>query len=277
MKLNFSKYSNLTQRVFTAIIGATIILAGCAINHWTYFAVFFFICILTTIEFYNLTLLDGMRPLKFMGTLNVILTFTLSFVIEAGLIDTKYYFILFPFMAMIFLIKLYKKEDKPFTNIAYTFLGIFYIGLPFSLLNFAVFSSGQYNAHIIIGIMLLLWASDIGGYFVGIRYGKRRLFERVSPKKSWEGMIGAFLFVIITATVISFYFKEFNFIHWNIFGLIIVVTGTYGDLVESLFKRSISIKDSGNTLPGHGGFLDRFDGLLISIFFIIFYLKVVIY
>ena len=277
MKLNFSKYSNLTQRVFTAIIGATIILAGCAFNHWTYFAVFFFICILTTIEFYNLTLLDGMRPLKFMGTLNVILTFTLSFVIEAGLIDTKYYFILFPFMAMIFLIKLYKKEDKPFTNIAYTFLGIFYIGLPFSLLNFAVFSSGQYNAHIIIGIMLLLWASDIGGYFVGIRYGKRRLFERVSPKKSWEGMIGAFLFVIITATVISFYFKEFNFIHWNILGLIIVVTGTYGDLVESLFKRSISIKDSGNTLPGHGGFLDRFDGLLISIFFIVFYLKVIIY
>jgi phosphatidate cytidylyltransferase len=277
MKLNLSKYSNLTQRVITALIGAVFILTGCSINHWTYFAVFLFICTLTTIEFYNLTWLDGKLPLKFMGTLNVILTFTLSFLIEAGTISTKYYFILFPFMAMIFLIKLYKKEEKPFTNIAYTFLGIFYIGLPFSLLNFAVFSSGQYNAHIIIGIMLMLWAGDVGGYFVGIRYGRRKLFERISPKKSWEGMIGAFILVILTATVISIYFKELNYIHWNIFGLIIVVTGTYGDLVESQFKRSISIKDSGNTLPGHGGFLDRFDGLLIAIFFIVFYLKVIIH
>jgi phosphatidate cytidylyltransferase len=277
MKLDLSKYPNLKLRVFTAMIGAAIILTGCSVNHWTYFVVFLFICTLTTIEFYNLTWMDGMLPLKFMGTLNVILLFTLTFLIEAGLIGPHYYFILFPCQAMIFLIKLYKKEDKPFTNIAYTFLGIFYVGLPFSLLNFAVFSSGHYSAHIIIGIMLMLWAGDIGGYFIGIRFGKRKLFERVSPKKSWEGMIGAFIFVILTATVISFYFDELNFIHWNIFGVIMVVTGTYGDLVESLFKRSISIKDSGNTLPGHGGFLDRFDGLLISIFFIVFYLKVIIY
>ena len=277
MKLNLNRYPNLKQRVLTSIVGATLIIAGCSINYWTYFCLFFLICALSTVEFYNLTWLDGMLPLKFIGTLNVMLVFTISFLVEAHILDAQYYFTIFPVLALVFLIKLYKKEEKPFTNIAYTFLGIFYIGLPFSLLNYAVFSSGHYNSHIVIGIMLILWASDIGAYFVGIRYGKRKLFERVSPKKSWEGMIGAFIFALITASVIAAFYTELNYFHWNIFAMIIVITGTYGDLVESLFKRSLSIKDSGNILPGHGGFLDRFDGLLISIFFIVFYLKVVIY
>lgn len=272
-----NKYPNLKLRVFTSLVGATLILLGCSINHWTYFAVFFVICTLTTIEFYNLTWLDGKLTLKFLGLINVLLAFSVSFLAEAGVLGTRFYFFIFPFLALVFLVKLYKIEDKPFTNIAYTFLGILYIGLPFSLLNFAVFASGSYNSHIIIGIMLLLWASDIGGYFIGIRYGKNKLFERVSPKKSWEGMIGGFALTIITAILISFFFEDLNLIHWLIFGLIIVVAGTYGDLVESLFKRSMSIKDSGDILPGHGGFLDRFDGLLISIFFIIFYLKIIIY
>lgn len=277
MKLNSNRYPDLGLRILTALLGASLILAGSAFNQWTFFAVFFIICLFTAIEFYRLTWLDGMLPLKFLGTLNCLLLFTLTFLIESGVLSPKFYYCLLPVLAFVFLVKLYKKEEKPFTNIAYTFLGIFYIGLPVSLLNFVVFASGTYNSHLVIGIMIMLWSSDVGAYFVGVRYGKRKLFERVSPKKSWEGMIGAFLLALIASYILSRYFHDLDYLQWGIIAVIIVVTGTYGDLVESLFKRSISIKDSGKILPGHGGFLDRFDGLLISLFFIIFYLKMFVY
>lgn len=277
MKLNLNRFSNLSQRILTALVGAALILAGCFIGSWTYFGVFFIITAFTLVEFYNLTLIGGMLPLKFIGTLNGLLVFTLSFLVEGRILPARFYFVLFPFLALIFLIKLYRREDKPFTNIAFTILGICYVGLPFSLLNYIVFSSGSYNARLVAGFMVLLWSSDIGGYFIGVRYGKRKLFERVSPKKSWEGMIGAFLFTLISATVLGYFFREIRIYHWYMIGIIIVITGTYGDLVESLFKRSLAIKDSSSILPGHGGFLDRFDGLLISLYFIAFYLKIIVF
>ena len=278
MKLSLTSFNNLGQRVFTALIGAAIIIFGCYWSEWAYFIIFFFICGFTILEFYKLAGLDGMLPLKFLGTTNALLLFTLSFLIERGIIGEKFLYLIFPMLAMIFLIKLYKKaEVKPFTNIAYTFLGILYVGLPFSLLNYAVFASDVYNREIVIGLMLLLWASDTGGYFAGIMFGRTKLFERVSPKKSWEGMVGGFILAMAIASLISIYFVSISKIDWYLAAMVMVIAGTYGDLVESLFKRSIEIKDSGNTLPGHGGFLDRFDGLLISIPFFVFVLKVFIY
>lgn len=276
MKLSLNNFNNLTQRIITALIGAVILVAACIHSPWSYFAVFFLICCLTMIEFYKLAGLDGTLPLKFIGTFNALLIFTLSFFIEYDLISSRFYFAIFPMLALIFLIKLYKIEKKPFTNIAFTFLGILYIGLPFSLINFIAFSRGEYNYQIIIGLLLLLWASDTGGYFAGVKFGKTKLFERVSPKKSWEGMVGGFILTIIVATALSLYFNGIDAYEWYFFAVIIVIAGTYGDLVESLFKRSIEIKDSGRALPGHGGFLDRFDGLLLSIPFIVFLIKVLL-
>jgi phosphatidate cytidylyltransferase len=270
------RYNNLTQRIITALIGAIAMISASYYSEWTYFAVFFIICCLTLLEFYTLAGLDGMLPLKFFGTMNGLLIFLLSFLIESGHLDKKFYFVIFPMLTFIFLIKLYKIEKKPFTNIAFTFLGILYIGLPFSLLNFIVFTNGSYNNQFIIGLLLLLWAVDTGGYFAGVKFGRTKLFERVSPKKSWEGMLGSFVLAMIVATFLGIYFRNFSWIDWYLIGIIIIIAGTYGDLVESLFKRSIEIKDSGTVLPGHGGFLDRFDGLLLSIPFIIFLFKVIL-
>lgn len=270
-----NKYNNLTQRIITAIIGAGIMIFSIWYGPWTYFVVFLVICFFTQLEFYKLSGLDGMVPLKTLGTMSGVLIFTLSFLIEKALLPSYTYFIIFPVISCIYMIKLYKKfERKPFTNIAFTFLGIVYVALPFALLNMAAFYDGAYNYEIILGVLAVLWASDSGAYFAGVRFGKRKLFERVSSKKSWEGAVGGALLALGVTVVISHYYTILPLWKWMVVSGLVIVGGTYGDLVESLLKRSIEIKDSGDTLPGHGGFLDRFDGLLLSAPLFVPFLKI---
>lgn len=281
METPVKKYSNLTQRLITGILGSAAIIAGVSYSQWTYFAIFFIICLFTLLEFYNLVGLDGLAPQKAFGTLCGVLIFCLSFFIEGRIplngrpMPTEFYILIFPIISCIYMIKLYKKfERKPFTNIAFTFLGIFYVVVPFVLLNVIVFDEGVYNFEIILGSLLILWASDTGAYFAGTFFGKRKLFERISPKKSWEGFIGGAVLALIFAYGSSQFLHTLTISQWIIVGVIIIVGGTFGDLIESLLKRSIEIKDSGDSLPGHGGFLDRFDGLLISAPFIAAYLEI---
>ncbi len=269
-----NKYSNLTQRLIAAIFGAIVMISGICYHEWAYFSVFFLISMLSLLEFYKLVGIDGLVPLKSFGTVLGLFIYTLSFLIEKGSLSTKYYFALFPAIACIYLITLYKKNaKKPFTNIAFTLLGVIYVAVPFSLLHVATFINGYYQYTTILGFLLILWASDTGAYFAGVKFGKRKLFERVSPKKSWEGSAGGAVLAAAMAFVLSYYFKDISLNRWLAFAGIIVVGGTYGDLIESMLKRSIDIKDSGSIIPGHGGFLDRFDGLLLAAPFIVCFLK----
>jgi len=266
MKLNLNRYNNLTQRVIVALVGVMVIIVAIIWSPWSYFIVFLALGLATILEFYKLTGLDGFMPLKTWGTLTGLLIYTVTFLVEMGLISYRYYLLIFPVSAIIFFIKLYKKsDDRPFTNIAYTFLGIIYVFVPFSLLHIIAFRTGHFQYEVIIGILFLIWASDTGGYFSGTLFGRTKLFERVSPKKSWEGLAGGFVLAIIMAIVFSVLFDTLPMWKWIGMGIIAVISGTYGDLVESLFKRGIHIKDSGKILPGHGGFLDRFDALLLSV------------
>jgi phosphatidate cytidylyltransferase len=268
-------YSNLAQRIITALFGAAVIIGGVVYNEWTYFAVFFFIALMTLWEFYGLAGLDGMVVQRTFGTICGMIIFTLSFLIEHKDISYRYYFLIFPLVSCVYMIKLYKKfERKPFTNIAYTFLGIFYVAMPYALLNIAAFESGTYNFEIIFGCLFILWASDTGAYIAGTLFGRRKLFERISPKKSWEGALGGAILAFVFAFIMQLYFSVLAPWQWYCVAAIIIVGGIYGDLIESLLKRSIEIKDSGSILPGHGGFLDRFDGLLISAPFIVAFLEI---
>ncbi|HSF52497.1 MAG TPA: phosphatidate cytidylyltransferase [Algoriphagus sp.] len=273
---NINNYSNLGQRAITAVIGALIVVSASIYSDWTYFVVFATILGFSQMEFYKLTGLDGMLPLRSFGTFLGVMIFTLTFMIEKERLPNEYLYLIFPIVSLTFFIKLYKKTDKkPFTGVAYTYLGIFYVALPFSLLNLAVFSVDKvYHYEILIGCLLILWASDTGAYFAGTKFGKTKLFERVSPKKSWEGFLGGAFAAIAVAFVLSQYFHVIEDWKWLAIAGIIIIAGTYGDLIESLFKRSIEIKDSGNGLPGHGGFMDRFDGLLLSAPFITAFLKI---
>ncbi len=275
-RFNINNYSNLGQRVITAVIGATIIIACSYYNEWLYFGIFGLILGFSQMEFYKLSGLDGMLPLKSFGTFLGLLIFSLTFFIEFGHLGDEFYFLIFPLVSMVFFIKLYRKSDKkPFTGVAFTFLGVFYVAVPFSLLNVAAFSVDEtFHYEIIIGSLLILWASDSGAYFAGTRFGKTKLFERISPKKSWEGFLGGAASAYLVAYVLSKYFYALAQWQWLVIATIIVIAGTYGDLIESLFKRSIEIKDSGKGLPGHGGFMDRFDGLLLSAPFIAAFLKI---
>ena len=123
------------------------------------------------------------------------------------------------------------------------------------------------------GVFLLLWASDTGAYFAGKVLGSRKLFERISPKKTWEGFVGGGVLAFLMALTLSHFMGGILLWQWLVLAGILVVMGSYGDLVESLFKRSLQIKDSGSGLPGHGGFLDRFDGLLVSAPFIAIFVE----
>ena len=172
-----NRYNNVTQRIITGFFGIVLIVGAVFHSEWSYFGLFLIICIATQLEFYKLTGLDGMLPLKSAGCFAGALLYCISFLVERGTLDPKYYLLIFPVAASIFFIKLYKKSDKkPFTNIAYTLCGIFYVAVPFALLNIIAFSRGAYSFQIVIGVLSLFWASDTGAYFAGVRFGKNPTF-----------------------------------------------------------------------------------------------------
>lgn len=273
MKLRLNKKSNLLQRVVAGSLGAFMIITSIWLSEWSYFVVFGLIAGFAQWEFYKLLDLKESSPLRYFGLFVGFFMYSIVFLIQKQLLPYQFILLIFISFFCVFLIKLYRIENQPFVGVAFTFLGVIYAALPFSLLHIVVWPfGGRYCPEIITGILVLLWASDSGAYFAGTAFGKTRLFERISPKKSWEGSLGGLLLSLFTAYLLSGFFPVLALSEWIILAIIIVVAGTYGDLVESLFKRSLRIKDSGNTIPGHGGFLDRFDGLLISAPFIVAYL-----
>ncbi|MBA4851214.1 phosphatidate cytidylyltransferase [Emticicia sp. BO119] len=277
MTQKLNQLSNLTQRIIAAVIGVTIILTAVLYSEWTFWILFLAISVLTQREFYKLLKLDANLPLTFYGTFCGIVLNALTFFIEKDMLSFKFYYIIVPLLTTTFFIKLYKKKDsKPFANLGYTFLGITYVAVPFALINELVLTDRGYEPKLILGCLFILWANDTGAYFAGRFLGKRKLFERVSPKKTWEGFFGGAILGLVIAFILTQYFDCILPWQWYGIAVIISVTGTLGDLVESLFKRSIAIKDSGSVIPGHGGFLDRFDGLLLSMPFIVTFLKIFI-
>ena len=172
--------------------------------------------------------------------------------------------------------ELYLKAKDPINNWAYTMLSQLYIALPLSLLNVLAFRSNgydiQYTYLMPLSVFVFLWINDAGAYCVGSLLGRHKLFPRISPGKSWEGSVGGALLVVAAAVLIWYYTDLYDVndlgltaYEWAGLGLVVVIFGTWGDLIESLFKRTLGIKDSGNVLPGHGGMLDRFDSTLMAV------------
>ncbi|MBT3208359.1 MAG: phosphatidate cytidylyltransferase [Bacteroidetes bacterium] len=270
---------SITGLIFISLVIGSILFSSHT-NGFSFGFLFLLFTILGTVEFYQLLKKQKIYPQTTIGTILSISIFTINFLFAFRFFENSTIFLLlFPIITSIFIFELYRKQKQPFLNIAYTFLAPVFIGIPFAILNYLVANfNGQEIVHtpnILVGFFIILWIYDSGAYVFGVSFGKHRLFERISPKKSWEGFIGGSIVAISAANVISVFFTELRLFDWLIISAIIIVFGTFGDLVESLLKRELNIKDSGNILPGHGGILDRFDGIFLSVPIIFAYLQIV--
>lgn len=269
--------SNLIQRSVTGIIFVAVLMGSIAYSHISFITLFLIITIIGVWEFYGLSKKDRAYPLTIQGLVaSIVLFLTISLTAyDPGHFPLKILVINLLSIFIIFVFELYRKRNTPFVNIAYTLLAPIYIALPLALLNYIAFfgeDTSIYSPTIIIGYFIILWTSDSGAYAVGSKFGKTKLFKRISPNKTWEGTIGGGFFALLAAYFNYTCFGQLELKHWLSLSVIIIVFGNWGDLVESLFKRSINVKDSGNILPGHGGILDRFDSVFISVPFVYVYL-----
>lgn len=264
---------NLIVRTITGIFFVAAIVV-CFLNPMSMEFLFALVTGLTIWEYTGLVNnIKGMQVNRFISTVAGIYFFLAVGGFCSGMVPSGAVFI--PYLLTIvylFISELYTKAENSINNWAYTMLGQMYIALPFSTLNVLAFNAatdGQivFNTIIPLSVFIFLWANDSGAYCFGSMLGRHKLFPRISPGKSWEGSAGGAITVIVAACIIGWLTKNdglLNIPQWIGLGLIVVVFGTWGDLVESLFKRTLGIKDSGNILPGHGGMLDRFDSSLMA-------------
>jgi phosphatidate cytidylyltransferase len=271
----------MLTRAITGILFVVAIVAAIYFGAYTSAFLFILIVLLGVDEFLGMVKkTKHIQPLKFWGDLTGLLFISILIPIIQGNINSKFVMIPVSMIFFTFIIELYRKKENPFINIAYTVLGTLYVVIPFAMLYHLGYYknnlfTNDYSYQLILGFFIILWANDTGAYLSGRFFGKHKLFERISPKKTWEGSVGGGLLSIGLSILIAQYFTNINLMNWIIISVIIVVFGGIGDLVESMLKRSLGIKDSGKLLPGHGGILDRFDGLLISAPFVYCYLQLI--
>lgn len=274
---------DLIKRTITGIGIVVFILGGLWMHYTSFFVVGLVIILGSLHEYYKLIRLMGGSVNEAVGLIAALLFYCLSTLVAAGEIDGRLLTLTIPVFTVAMVLVLYGKGDKPFESLAYTFFPMLYVVVPISLFPFSAFSQEgflpfivddavMFSPGLVVGFFIIMWANDTGAYLVGSLLGRHRLMERISPKKSWEGFIGGALLALVVAWRVAVWIEIVNPVGWYVTALVISVIGTFGDLFESLLKRRAGVKDSGSIMPGHGGFLDRFDSTLLSfpIVYIIF-------
>lgn len=289
MALNLKTF---TTRTVTAAFFVAVLLTCICCNYVSFTALFFIVSIWGLFEFYQLSEKTGAKPYKVIGYVAAICLFGYSILSNSNFalfypVETLISFIVVCIF-LVFICALFDKDQNTLSNIGVTIAGLVYTIIPFMLLvNIACIDKSYtyshhtgncykdiapYNFHYVLGIILLIWASDVCAYLVGSLIGKTKLYERISPGKTWEGSIGAAILTTGFSFLIAQWFPELALKHWIVISVLVSVFGTIGDLVESMLKRQANVKDSGKIMPGHGGILDRFDSLLFVSPFIYAYL-----
>lgn len=236
------------------------------------FSVFYLLLAVACLfEFYSVLSGDGSGqtaaylPHKWAGIILGSLGLVLLILMQLGYFPFKWSALLYLIVPALLIRQLYLSDPAPFGRIAGTILGFVYVLLPFYCFFLLGFVQGTFNGLLPLGFLLILWANDTGAYLIGKSFGRHKLYERISPKKTWEGFVGGLLAAVMVGIIL---FNQTEGLlplwQWLIVAGLIAGIGTLGDLVESLLKRSLDVKDSGSLLPGHGGLLDRFDGLLLA-------------
>lgn len=277
--------NNFTTR---AITGGLFIATLIFFAIWSKYAtaiLFLFFSIVGTFEYFKIVNgKNGIETNKPLGYLLSISTFALIIAsrfnlfsnIAFSMFPNFIFVLLIPIVGLVFLAELFRLKENSFNNILHTILPTLYVASPFALfvISNQFSTTGEYNAHFILCFFYCLWANDTGAYLSGRAFGKTKLFSQISPNKTWEGTIGGAILAITIGYICSIYFKEYSAATWITISILVVIFGSLGDLVESMLKRNFKVKDSGSILPGHGGVLDRFDGLLIAAPVVFFFLAV---
>lgn len=271
------KLTNMTVRAFTGVLFVTIMVT-CFFQPVAMVFLFALITCLSLWEYSGLVNnIEDVTINRFISTVAGVYLFLAISAINSGFVQTNAVFM--PYLLTIiylFVSELYTKNKNAIHDLSYTMLGQMYVALPLSMINVLAFRTAtDGNIHFYyllpLSVFIFLWTNDTGAYCVGSLFGKHKLFPRISPAKSWEGSIGGGVLVLVAAFLVSLLDQNhgnlsgLNTLQWLGLGLVVTVFGTWGDLVESLIKRTLGIKDSGTILPGHGGMLDRFDSSLLAI------------
>lgn len=275
------KQSNLIVRTLTGIIFLLVMIGGITYSPLSMACLFTVITALAVHEFCEIVSeRDDVEINPMICSVSGAYLFLAFFGYCSGLTPTPAVFIPYLISVIYLLIsELYLQRESPINNWAYTMMSQMYVALPFSMMPVLGFMNDPAHPQNIhyrwifpLAVFIFLWTSDTGAYCFGSLFGKHRLFERISPKKSWEGSIGGAFVSLLAAVVVWYFDKSLTLPQWLGFALVVVIFGTWGDLVESLLKRQLGIKDSGNILPGHGGLLDRFDSSLLALPAVVIYL-----
>lgn len=271
------KMKNFITRAITGVLFVAIMVAG-FIQPLTMILLFALITGLVLWEYAGLVnQVENVAVNRFISTVAGVYFFIAVAGINSGYIQTNAVFV--PYLLTVvylFISELYARNTNAINDWAYTMLGQMYIALPLATINVLAFRQSPdglvtYNFLLPLSVFVFLWINDTGAYCTGSLIGRHKLFPRISPGKTWEGSVGGGLLVVAVAAVIGYWDNRLmgmaglSVVEWMGLGLVIVVFGTWGDLVESLFKRTLGVKDSGRMLPGHGGMLDRFDSSLMAI------------
>lgn len=280
--------NNFVKRTISAVGFAAIMLAAFLTNQYVFGAVMLFCLIVMMWEFLHITCGKEYKYSQILSILAGATLFTLVFCFKAGWVPGRLVILSFIPVFILMINSLYVKDKTRFGKFANLYTAILYIAVPWSVINFAVFAEdgGAFNGHLLLCFFAIIWGSDVGAYLFGItlgqKYGKK-LFPSISPKKSWIGFWGGMIVAIGVAVALYYagLFPPFskiseatNIFNYVAMAILLHVTGVYGDLIESQWKRHYDVKDSGTIIPGHGGLLDRFDSALLAIPIGVIYLVV---
>lgn len=271
------QFKSLLTRTISGIVFLVLMVGSFFLPAYWQFILFTLIAVLAVYEYMTIVETSGVKPQKVMGVVMTVLLIQGAYFPNITEIS---WVVAYVFMNLVLALELFRKKEQAFNNIVHTLLPIFWVAVPFAMAG--VTNAILYQREVVLALFILLWTSDTFAYCGGSLFGKHKMFERISPKKTWEGFAIGGLFTCTAAAGLSFvpYFSDAllygastttNVLAWVFFGLIVFVMGTLGDLIESMFKRAYGVKDSGNVMPGHGGMLDRFDSFLFAMPFCMIY------